>query len=104
VGRYTPKQGDFIYENFDQQSGHEQKGRRLALIISKTGFNKRTGMAFIGPVTSRNKGFFPFHVRYVSAQTCQSERRLDSLTAFNMSFVVAFVCMPGTSKGDFGVI
>lgn len=59
--RYTPKQGDFIYVNFDPQSGHEQRDRRPALIISNTEFNKRTGMAFVCPVTSRDKGF-PFHV------------------------------------------
>lgn len=61
MGAYTPRQGDFIFVSFDPQSGHEQKGRRPALVISKTEFNKRTGMAFVCPVTNRDRGF-PFHV------------------------------------------
>ena len=61
MGAYIPRQGDFVFVTFDPQSGHEQKGRRPALVISKTEFNRRTGMAFVCPVTNRDRGF-PFHV------------------------------------------
>ena len=43
MARYVPKQGDFVVVNFDPQSGHEQKGRRPALVVSNTLFNKHTG-------------------------------------------------------------
>ncbi len=58
---YVPEKGDFIYVGFDPQSGHEQKGRRPALVISKTEFNRRTGLVLACPVTNRDRRF-PFHV------------------------------------------
>jgi len=61
VRAYVPQKGDFVYVSFDPQSGHEQKGRRPALVISKSEFNERTGMAFVCPVTNRDR-HFPFHV------------------------------------------
>jgi mRNA interferase MazF len=61
MARYIPKQGDFIIVNFDPQSGHEQKGRRPALVVSKTEFNRHTGLAILCPVTNTFRNF-PFHV------------------------------------------
>lgn len=58
---YVPEKGDFIHVSFDPQSGHEQKGRRPALVISKTEFNRRTGLVLACPVTNRDRRF-PFHV------------------------------------------
>ena len=58
---YIPKQGDIIAITFDLQSGHEQKGRRPALVVSKDLFNRGTGLAIVCPLTNRERGF-PFHV------------------------------------------
>jgi len=58
---YIPKKGDFIIITFDPQSGHEQKGRRPALVVSNTLFNKHTGLALVCPVTNTDR-HFPFHV------------------------------------------
>lgn len=58
---YVPVQGDFIALSFDPQSGHEQKGQRPALVISRELFNRSTGLALVCPVTSTARGF-PFHV------------------------------------------
>jgi len=58
---YIPKQGDIIAVNFDSQSGHEQKGRRPAFVISKNLFNQSTGLAIVCPITNTNCDF-PFHV------------------------------------------
>jgi mRNA interferase MazF len=58
---YTPRKGDFIAVTFDPQSGHEQKGRRPALVVSNTLFNQQTGLAIVCPVTNRDRQF-PFHV------------------------------------------
>ena len=59
---YVPRRGDFIAVTFDPQSGHEQRGRRPALVISHYLFNKHTGLAIVCPITSTDRGF-PFHVR-----------------------------------------
>lgn len=58
---YVPRKGDFIAVTLDPQSGHEQKGRRPALVVSNTLFNEHTGMAIVCPLTSTDRGF-PFHV------------------------------------------
>ena len=58
---YVPKKGDFIAVTFDPQSGHEQKGRRPAIVVSKTLFNERTGLAMVCPLTTTDRGY-PFHV------------------------------------------
>jgi mRNA interferase MazF len=59
---YIPQKGDYISIELDPQSGHEQKGRRPALVISKTEFNRRTGFAIVCPIT-RTERKFPFHIR-----------------------------------------
>jgi len=61
MAAYIPKQGDIIVITFDPQSGHEQKGRRPALVVSKDLFNQSTGLAMVCPITNTNRRF-PFHV------------------------------------------
>ena len=61
MAAYVPRQGDIISITFDPQSGHEQKGRRPALVVSKDLFNRSTGVAIVCPVTNTERGF-PFHV------------------------------------------
>ena len=61
MAAYIPRQGDFIAVTFDPQAGHEQKGRRPALVVSKDLFNRSTGMAIVCPITNTDRGF-PFHV------------------------------------------
>lgn len=58
----VPAQGDFISVSFDPQAGHEQKGRRPALVVSVTRFNRATGLAICCPVTNSDRNT-PFHVR-----------------------------------------
>ena len=61
MAAYIPRKGDFITLSFDPQSGHEQKGRRPALVISNTAFNQHTGLAVVCPLTTTNRNY-PFHV------------------------------------------
>jgi mRNA interferase MazF len=58
---YIPRQGDIIAITFDPQSGHEQKGRRPALVVSKDLFNRSTGLAIVCPVTNTESDY-PFHI------------------------------------------
>lgn len=62
---YVPRKGDFVTVTFDPQSGHEQRGRRPALVISNTLFNEHTGLAIVCPLTNTKRDF-PFHVAVVN--------------------------------------
>ena len=61
IEEYIPEKGDFIALTFDPQSGHEQKGRRPALVVSNTLFNQKTGLSFVCPITNTNSNI-PLHV------------------------------------------
>ncbi|MFA6144921.1 MAG: type II toxin-antitoxin system PemK/MazF family toxin [Sulfurimonas sp.] len=61
VEKYIPQRGDLVVLTFDPQAGHEQQGRRPALIISNTLFNQRVGLAIACPITNTDRNF-PFHV------------------------------------------
>lgn len=58
---FVPRKGDYIAVNFHPQSGHEQQGRRPALVISNDLFNRHTGLAFVCPITNTRRDY-PFHV------------------------------------------
>jgi mRNA interferase MazF len=58
---YIPRKGDFVALTFDPQSGHEQRGRRPALVVSNDLFNKSTGFCIACPVTNTRRDY-PFHV------------------------------------------
>ncbi len=63
--KYIPEQGDIVALSFDPQSGHEQKGRRPAVIISNKIFNQHLGLAFACPITNSKRGS-PFHIEVES--------------------------------------
>ena len=60
-GVYQPDRGDFVWLNFTPNAGHEQGGRRPALVLSPKDYNIRSGLMIVVPVTSRVKGY-PFEV------------------------------------------
>lgn len=61
MARYIPIRGDFVSLTFDPQAGHEQKGRRPALVLSHELFNRHTGMVISCPITNTDRGV-PFHL------------------------------------------
>jgi len=60
--KYIPNSGDIVLLTFDPQSGHEQKGRRPAVVISDIKFNKKTNFAIFCPITNIDNGFI-FHIQ-----------------------------------------
>ena len=58
---YTPERGDAVWINFDPQAGHEQAGRRPAVVLSPSAYNVKVGLAILCPITNRPKGY-PFEV------------------------------------------
>ena len=58
---YVPQCGDVVWITFNPQSGHEQAGRRPALVLSPGNYNSKTGLAILCPITNQIKGY-PFEV------------------------------------------
>jgi mRNA interferase MazF len=56
---YVPKRGDVVWMTMNLQAGHEQAGRRPAVILSPAAYNAKVGLVLAAPVTSRVKGY-PF--------------------------------------------
>ncbi|WP_168121856.1 type II toxin-antitoxin system PemK/MazF family toxin [Paenibacillus sp. HB172176] len=56
-----PERGDLVWLDFDPQAGHEQAGRRPAIVLSEADFNDLTGFAFVCPITKQVKEY-PFEV------------------------------------------
>jgi mRNA interferase MazF len=85
------KQGALIWLNFDPQTGHEQKGRRPALVVSNETFNRFSNLAIVCPVTNTNKNH-PFHVKLDQRTKtsgvilCDQARTLD-IEARNYEFI-----------------
>lgn len=60
---YIPARGDIVWIDFDPTKGHEQKGRRPAIVISSEKYNAISGRALVCPITSKSKGY-AFEVVY----------------------------------------
>ena len=58
---YVPERGDVVWLDFDPQTGHEQAGRRPALVLSPSVYNRPSGLALLCPITSQAKGY-PYEV------------------------------------------
>ena len=58
---YVPESGDLVWASFDPQAGHEQPGRRPALVLSPREYNEKVGLALACPITSKAKNY-PFEV------------------------------------------
>lgn len=54
---YVPDAGDVVWLRFDPQAGHEQAGRRPALVLSPASYNGARGMMICCPMTSQIKGY-----------------------------------------------
>jgi len=58
---YVPERGNIVWLTFTPQAGHEQAGRRPALVLSPSAYNGKVGLAIFCPITSQIKGY-PFEV------------------------------------------
>jgi mRNA interferase MazF len=58
---YVPERGDLVRLSFEAQAGHEQSGRRPAMVVSPREYNRKVGLALFCPLTTRVKGY-PFEV------------------------------------------
>jgi mRNA interferase MazF len=58
---YVPDRGDVVWITLNPQAGHEQAGRRPALVLSPAAYNGKVGLAILCPITNQVKGY-PFEV------------------------------------------
>ncbi|MDP2834563.1 MAG: endoribonuclease MazF [Pseudomonadota bacterium] len=58
---YVPDYGDIVWLDFTPQSGHEQAGRRPAVVLSPKAYNTKSGLLVCVPITNQIKGY-PFEV------------------------------------------
>lgn len=58
---YIPKRSDVVEMVFNPQVGHEQAGKRPALVLSPEKYNEKTGLIIACPITGKSKGY-PFEV------------------------------------------
>lgn len=61
ISLFVPERGDIVWVTLDPQAGHEQAGRRPALVLSPRSYNAKVGLAILCPVTNQIKGY-PFEV------------------------------------------
>lgn len=85
------EQGDIVYMDFDPQAGHEQRGRRPALVVSNNLFNRVSSLTMVCPITHTDRRH-PFHLRLRGTVKtdgvilCDQARMLD-LASRNACFV-----------------
>ena len=58
---YVPRRGDAVWITLNPQAGHEQAGRRPAMVLSPESYNGKVGLAILCPITNQIKGY-PFEV------------------------------------------
>jgi len=61
VASYVPKRGDVVWIDFSPTAGHEQAGRRPALVLSSELYNQASSLMLACPITAKVKKY-PFEV------------------------------------------
>jgi mRNA interferase MazF len=57
-----PDRGSLIWLHFSPQSGSEQAGRRPGIVLTNAAYHRRSRLAVVCPITSREKGW-PMEVK-----------------------------------------
>jgi len=61
VAPYVPARGDIVWIDFSLTLGHEQGGRRPALVLSRGSYNRPSRLMVACPITTKVKNY-PFEV------------------------------------------
>jgi mRNA interferase MazF len=68
---FIPDRGELIWVDLYPRTGHEQSGRRPALVLSPKSYNKKTGLCIVCPATRQAKGY-AFEVTVTTSNTEKS--------------------------------
>lgn len=98
---YVPDQGDAVWLTFDPQAGHEQGGRRPAIVLTPAAYNRKTGLFLTCPVTSQVKGY-PFEVLIPHGLGVSGVALADQVKSADWrARKAAFICaLPATTLAD----
>jgi mRNA interferase MazF len=58
---HIPDRGEVVWITLNPQAGHEQAGRRPAVVLSPAAYNGKVGLAILCSITTQIKGY-PFEV------------------------------------------
>ena len=90
--RYVPARGDAVWITFNPQAGHEQAGRRPALVLSPSSYNRKVGLGILCPITSQVKGY-PFEVTIPPGSKLSGVVLADQVKSLDWRFRKAeFIC------------
>ena len=64
------------------QSGHEQAGKRFAIVLSPVAYNRKVGLAIMCPITNQIKGY-PFEVLIPSGLSVSGVILSDQVKSFD---------------------
>jgi mRNA interferase MazF len=85
---YCPERGDLIWINCSPQPGREQSGRRPAVVLSPSAYQKKIGLILICPITSHRKGY-PFETALPSGLPVSGVILCDQLRSLDWQHRVA---------------
>lgn len=89
---YIPERGDIVWLTFNPQAGHEQAGRRPALVLSSRTYNSKANLALFCPITSQRKGY-PFEVELPEGLAISGVVLADQVRSMDwQARQVVFVC------------
>ena len=95
--KYIPGRGDVVWLNFDPGSGHEQKGKRPAIVVSPKEYNEKAGLALFCPITSKVKNY-PFEVK-IENKTINGVVLSDQIKSLDWETrKIAFIAKETTEK------
>lgn len=92
--RYVPARGDVLWLDFNPQKGHEQAGRRPALVLSPTEYNRTVGLAVVCPISNQKKGY-PWEVNIPDSPLVSGVVLADQVKSLDWrQRNAAFICTP----------
>ena len=77
------EKGDIILVDFDPQAGHEQSGRRPAIVISNVFFNQKTAFVVACPITSKHREH-PLHIQLDERTKTQGTVMIEQLKSIDI--------------------
>ena len=84
--------GATVWITFNPQAGHEQAGRRSALVLSPSSYNGKVGLAILCPITSQVKDY-PFEVTIPPGSKLSGVVVADQVKSLDWRFRKAeFIC------------
>jgi len=98
---YVPRRGDVVWLTFNPQAGHEQAGRRPAVVLSPLAYNAKVGLALLCPITSQVKGY-PFEVSIPDGLPVNGVILADQVKSLDWhARDVEFICaLPAAATGE----